>query len=81
MFVQLLVDGSSPGEKSTKSQLDAWVNGLKMPFSALHDTESADFAIRALIGEPMTAFLVERSTRKIVFKGDEPSTMARLESL
>ena len=81
MLIQFVVEGNTPTAKCSKSQLDSWMNGIKIPFSGFKDVDGADFAIRTQYGERMTAYVLDRATRKILFKGNDTSAMAKLESL
>ena len=80
-FIQLLTEGSTPEKPSTKTQLDSWISVIKVPYSAFRDPDDKPFFIFDNIGEKHTGFLLERATRKILFKGDEAATLGKLASL
>ncbi len=81
MFVQLLTEGSSPERPSTKFYLDNFVNTVKIPYTSFRDPDDKPFFIAESIGEKHTGFILERATRKILFKGDEAAALGKLETL
>ncbi len=54
---------------------------MKVPYTAFRDPDDKPFYIVDSIGEKHTAFLLERDTRKIIFKGDEAAAVGTLETL
>ena len=80
-FVQLLTEGTTPDKPTTKSHLDNWINLIKIPYTSFRDPDGQPFFIFDNIGEKHTGFVLERETRKILFKGDEAGALGKLESL
>lgn len=68
MFVELIVEGSTPTTPITEPQLRAWVNGLKVPYTTAIDVDPSTFAIKKSYGIKETAYVIERDTRKILAK-------------
>lgn len=77
MFVNVLVEGTTPDNRTTKSQVANWANGLSLPFTVVRDPDGADFNAKKTLGVKMTTYIVERSTMKIVAKGRPPSVTER----
>lgn len=54
---------------------------MKVPYSAFRDPDGKPFYIAESIGEKHTGILLERETRKIIFKGDEAAALGKLATL
>ena len=80
-FVQLLTEGITPEKPAGKAHLDNWINLIKIPYSAFRDPDGQPFFIFDTIGEKHTGYVLERETRKILFKGDEAAAIGKLQSL
>ena len=68
MIVVVFDEGRYAGTDVTRSELDAWVTSLKIPFSTLRDPDGAPLRAEAVLGGKDTSYVVERSTRRIVAK-------------
>lgn len=79
--MQLLTEGISPEKPAGKAHLDNWINLIKIPYSSFRDPDDKPFFIVDAIGEKHTGFVLERETRKILFKGDEAAAIGKLETL
>jgi hypothetical protein len=77
MFVNVLLEGTTPDNPTTKAQVSGWANGLKLPFTVVRDPDGADFNAKKTLGVKMTTYIVERATMKIVAKGKPPSITER----
>ena len=77
MFVNVLIEGTTPDNPVTKTQVGSWVSALKLPFSVLRDPDGADFNAKKTLGVKMTSYVVERATMKIVLKGKPPTVTER----
>ncbi len=73
MFINVIIEGSAPTYPVTKSQLAIWVSNEQIAFSCLRDPDGAKFHAEDVLGGTMTAYVVERATRKILVK-DLPET-------
>jgi hypothetical protein len=73
LFVDLMIEGLGPSSGVTSSELRAWVDALRIPFSAAFDVDpSSSFTIRSMYGVKETTYIVERTTMKIVAKASTP---------
>jgi hypothetical protein len=82
MFVNLLMDGDGSGTDCTKTQLDAWITNLGVPFSAGRDPDSMPYAIRHTFGERETTYIIERATMKVLaVEPSPPDGLTKLQSL
>ena len=69
MFVQFLTEGATPSTPTSKTNLDSWIGTLKVPFTCARDAEgSAPFTIRSTYGVKETSYILDRASRKILFK-------------
>lgn len=80
-FIQLITEGTAPEKPALKSHLDAFVNTVKIPYSAFRDPDGQPFFIFKTVGEKHTGIILERATRKILFVGDEAGALGHLASL
>ena len=67
--MNLLVEGQTPSVPAKKSDLDGWIKDLKVPFTVAGDVAEAPFAIKKTLGVRETAYLLDRATMKVLFKG------------
>lgn len=83
IFVDIMVEGSTPDDVATKANLDSWVKGLDIPFTVLRDPDSVQFRARGKLGQRKTAYLVELATMKILKKttSDVSEILAGLKTL
>lgn len=65
-FMSLLVEGDTPGKPASHGNMDTWIKGLKVPFTVGADLAETPFHLRTTLGPKDTAFVIERSTRKIL---------------
>lgn len=79
--MQLLTEGSAPEKPALKLHLDNFVNVVKIPYSSFRDPDDKPFYIVDSIGEKHTGFVLDRATRKILFKGDEAAALGKLAAL
>ena len=80
MFVQLLIEGTNPSTAVSKANLDGWINTIKVPFTIARDPDGAPpFTLRSSYGVKETTYIIDRATRKILFKNT--STAAAFEKL
>jgi len=79
--VQLLTEGITPEKPAGKAHLDNWISLLKIPYSAFRDPDDKPFFIVENIGGKHSGFVLERETRKILYKGDEAAAIGKLETL
>ncbi len=77
MFVDIVVEGKTPDDATTKLQVGSWATALKLPFTVMRDPDGANFFVKKTIGVKMSTFIVERATMKIVAKGKPPSITER----
>lgn len=77
MFINVLVEGTTPDDTTTKAQVGSWATGLKLPFTVVRDPDGADFNAKKTLGVKMNTYIVERDTMKIVAKGKPPSITER----
>lgn len=68
MFVDLMVEGETPTTPATGTDLDAWIKALAVPFTTAYDADAASFAIKSTLGIKETAYVIDRTTRKILVK-------------
>lgn len=81
VFIQLLTEGISPDKPAAKAHLDNFISAVKIPYSSFRDPDGKPFYIAESIGEKHTGILLERETRKIIFKGDEAAAIGKLATL
>ncbi len=82
MFINVLVEGTTPTNPVTKSQVGIWANNEVLAFSCLRDPDGAGFNAKKVLGIKMTTYIVERATRKIVVKGSpETDVLPQLDTL
>lgn len=82
MFIQMLTEGTTPTTAATKSNVDNWTNlHAKNPYTIFKDPDGKPFFIVDTIAEKHAGFILERETRKIVYKGDEKTALAKVETL
>ena len=75
MFVQMLIEGTNPSTAATKANLDTWINLLKVPFTIARDADgAAPFTLRSAYGPKETTYIIERATRKILYKNTNTAT-------
>lgn len=72
MFVDVVIEGATPTTPTTTANLDAWIAGMKNPFSTLIDADPSTFAAKATLGIKETTYVVERATGKILIKTASP---------
>ena len=76
MFVQFIVEGSTPSKVATKANLDTWTNSLKVPWTIAIDPDTVPpFTIKTTYGLKETGYIIDRATRKILYKGNDTSTV------
>jgi hypothetical protein len=81
VFVQLLTEGSTPEKPASKLQLDSFISSVQIPYSAFRDPDGSPFFIADNIGAKHTGFVLDRETRKILYKGDELAALGKVETL
>lgn len=81
MFVQLLTEGETPTTPTTKAHLDRWIEVYGLPFSAAKEMDGKNFSLRQTLGPRETAYILERSTMKIVKTGSSDSLLGEIKSL
>lgn len=83
IFVDMLEEGETPDDYATKANVDAWVKGLKVPFTEIRDPDSIKWGIRNKIGHNKTALLVELATMKVIARSENDYTVVldKLKSL
>ncbi|MGZ3417467.1 MAG: hypothetical protein ACXVEF_43550 [Polyangiales bacterium] len=72
MFVEILIEGITPTDAVTSSNVNAWIKGLSVPFTTLFDADPASFTTEKVFGVKETTYIVERTTMKIVAKATTP---------
>lgn len=72
MFVDIVIEGATPTTPTTKPNLDAWVAGMKNPFSTMMDVDASTFATKSTLGIKETAYVLDRATGKILVKNSSP---------
>lgn len=77
MFVDVIIEGTTPDDTATKPQVSSWATGLKLPFTVVRDPDGADFNAKKTLGVKMNTYIVERATMKIVAKGKPPTITER----
>ncbi len=77
MFVNVLVEGTTPDNPATKGQVGQWASYLKLPFAVIRDPDGAQFNAKKTLGAKLNTYIVERTTMKIVVKGEPPSITER----
>ncbi len=78
-FVNLLVEGDTPSKPATKSNLQTWASQLKVPFTIGCDLGDTPFALKKELGPRETAYIIERATMKVIYKG--PNVASALKQL
>ena len=83
IFVDILEEGVTPDDTTTKANLDAWIKGLAVPYTAVRDPDGVQWSTRTKIGHNKTALLVELATMKIIEQSDDDYTVVldKLNSL
>lgn len=72
MFVDLVIEGETPTTPTTKVDLDAWVAGMKNPFSTLMDADPTTFATKSTLGIKETSYILDRASGTILVKTSSP---------
>jgi hypothetical protein len=81
-FVQVLIEGTTPTTPVTKTNVDAWVSTIKIPYTIGRDPDGKAFEAKKALGPKMTAYILERATRKILAKGSsEVDLLPELDKL
>ncbi|MBM4342771.1 MAG: hypothetical protein FJ100_05285 [Deltaproteobacteria bacterium] len=78
-FINLLVEGDTPSKPATKSNLQTWASQLKVPFTIGCDMPDTPFALKKELGPRETAYILERATMKVLYKG--PNVASALKEL
>ena len=83
LFIDVLVEGATPSDTSTKTQLDSWAKNLKVPYTVLQDPDGVKFEAKTKLGERRTIMLVELQTMKVLYRGtdDFAGAIAKLKKL
>jgi len=79
--VQLLTEGTAPEKPTTQKQLDLFISLAKIPYTSFRDPDDKSFYIVDTIGAKHSGWVLERETRKIIFKGDEAAALGKLAAL
>jgi hypothetical protein len=72
MFVEIVVEGTTPTVPPTVANLNAWVNSLRVPFTSAIDADPSTFTAKKTYGIKETTYIVDRATMKIVGKAATP---------
>ena len=72
LFMEIVIEGTTPSTAPTIPNLNTWINGLKVPFTSALDADPASFSIKKTYGIKETTFIVDRTTMKILAKGKTP---------
>lgn len=81
-FINLLVEGDTPSKPATKSNLQTWASQLKVPFTIGCDLGDSPFALKKELGPRETAYILERATMKVLYKGPNVAgALAELDKL
>ncbi len=83
IFVDILVEGATPDDTSTKTQLDSWAKNLKVPYTVMRDPDGVSFRTQREIGPRKTLLIVELQTMQIIYRiaDDHEAALAKLKSL
>lgn len=77
IFIDVMIEGTTPDDAITRAQVSSWATGLKIPFTVMRDPDGGDFNAKKTLGVKMSTYIVERTTMKIVAKGKPPSITER----
>jgi hypothetical protein len=82
VFVDIMVEGASPSEVATTTQLTSWSKNLKIPYTVLRDPDGVSFRAKNELAPRTTLLIVELQTMSVIHRStDVEGTLAKLTSL
>jgi hypothetical protein len=81
-FVDIMVEGASPSDMSTTTQLTSWTKNLKIPYTTLRDPDGVSFRAKNDLAPRTTILVVELSTMTVLHRGtDVQAALDKVKSL
>lgn len=82
--MQILVEGKTPSDMATRTQLDAWIATIKLPYTAALNEADPNFELETYFNVPRDQFIiVDLRTMKLVdvLDADPMGAIAEVEGL
>jgi hypothetical protein len=81
-FVDIMVEGASPSEVSTTTQLTSWAKNLKIPYTTLRDPDGVSFRAKNDLAPRTMILVVELKTMTVLHRGtDVQAALDKVKSL
>ncbi len=81
-FIDIMVEGASPSDVSTTTQLTSWAKNLKIPYTILRDPDGVSFRAKNDVAPRTMILIVELKTMAILHRAtDVQAALDKVKSL